>query len=168
MVIVGSVIVATRLWSNHPGPSSMTGDSSLVVTVTRVLDGDTFDVIDDAGTVRVRILGIDAPEISHDRTPAECGGQAAATALTQLLLGVTVTLTTDPVSDTMDQYGRLLRYVTLDGVDVGAQMITSGMAEAWYPPSDAAPTRYRDYHAEQQTAQTARTGSWASCDHLGR
>ena len=33
--------------------------------MVRVLDGDTFDAVEGTGRIRVRILGIDAPEISR-------------------------------------------------------------------------------------------------------
>jgi micrococcal nuclease len=149
--------------SKTPASHTLTG-----VKVTRVIDGDTIDVHSASGTVRVRILGIDAPENSYDGSSADCGAKAATTALRRLVTGRTVTVTTDPRSDAIDRYGRTLGYVDLAGVDVGLRMITDGMAEAWYPAQSAVPTRDARYRAAQKVAETQKTGQWAHCTHLGR
>ncbi len=47
--------------------------------VAAVLDGDTFDMTTDAGLVRVRVVGIQAPESSW------CGGKEAKAALREIL-----------------------------------------------------------------------------------
>ena len=48
-------------------------------TVTRVLDGDTFEVVVGGADVRVRLIGIDAAE------SGECMSERAAAALTELV-----------------------------------------------------------------------------------
>lgn len=86
--------------------------------VSRVIDGDTFEV---SGGQRVRVLGIDSCEVG---TP---GGQQAAAEARRLLTGARVTLRAEPGSPDRDQYGRLLRYVTLpDGRDFGREMVGHG------------------------------------------
>lgn len=85
-------------------------------TVACVLDGDTFDVGacgDDVG-VRVRMLGINAPEIAHE-APAECYGDLAATALRDLIDRRAVTLMFD--YECFDRYGRSLAYVYFQSDD---------------------------------------------------
>ena len=66
-----------------PTPSS--GADRREVTVVRVLDGDTFDATDDGSSLRIRILGIDAPEISHDGSTSDCGADAATATLKRLI-----------------------------------------------------------------------------------
>lgn len=95
-------------------PTFLEGDGACAPsrndTVACVLDGDTFDVGacgDDVG-VRVRMLGINAPEIAHAE-PAECYGDIAATALRELIDGRAVVLTFD--YECFDRYGRSLAYV---------------------------------------------------------
>lgn len=104
--------------------------------VAYLIDGDTLDVTDTAGEIhRVRLLGIDAPEVAHDDQPGEFGGEAATDELRRLLReGETVQLLTDSRADGEDQYGRLLRNVqTEDGTDAAAALLEAGHAHAWTP-----------------------------------
>jgi endonuclease YncB( thermonuclease family) len=93
--------------------------------VTHVVDGDTLDLADGR---RVRLVGMDTPEVG------ECGFAEAAAALTRLTLGKRVTLV--PSDEDRDQYGRLLRYVDVAGVDVGLRLIQRGLAIARYDSRD--------------------------------
>lgn len=81
--------------------------------VACVLDGDTLDIgaCGDSGE-RVRLLGINAPEIAHDPEPAECWGPEAEVALREEVEGERVTLTFD-VDACEDTYGRALAWVWL-------------------------------------------------------
>jgi len=48
--------------------------TSLTITVTRVIDGDTLDVAAaDGGQDRIRLLGVDTPEVSGPNKPNEYG-----------------------------------------------------------------------------------------------
>ncbi len=95
--------------------------------VTHVVDGDTIDV---AGVGRIRYRGIDTPE------RGACGFDAAAEALTRLVLGRQVDLIDPGTGDSADRYGRLLRYVDVDGVDSGLALIKKGLAIARYDSRD--------------------------------
>lgn len=82
------------------------------------MDGDTLRVAELAGNDldRVRLLGIDAPEIAHPPADAECYADRATAELEQLTpIGATLTLTTDIGQANRDRYGRMPRYV--DQVD---------------------------------------------------
>lgn len=139
--------------------------------VSRVADGDTLTVADASGhTTRVRLLGIDAPELAHDGRSAECGAEEAGSALTRLAAQRPAQLVTDPHADPTDRYGRTLAYLALgdDGTDPALQLLRDGLVSAWYPRGEPAPARYRIYRQAQEQAQEARTGSWATCPHLGR
>ena len=48
-------------------------------SVASIIDGDTLRVLDDRGVDldRIRLLGIDAPELATDAHPAQCWGQQA-------------------------------------------------------------------------------------------
>lgn len=157
-----------QLAGGSPAPVP-TASESLVLRVTTVADGDTFTGKDPSGAkVKVRVLSIDAPELAHDGNLAACGSKAAATRLRSLLSGHKVTVISDPRSDAVDRYGRRLAYVELDGRDVGLQLVTEGLVEAWYPSGEPEPARFAAYAQAQHTAQQKRTGSWASCTELGR
>ncbi len=81
--------------------------------VSCVVDGDTLDLRDcgqDNGE-RVRMLGIDAPEVAHDGEPAECYADNAHAELLRLVDGERVLLTFD--SECEGLYDRTLAYVWL-------------------------------------------------------
>ena len=53
-------------------PAFSASPPSLVATVQRIADGDTLTAISANGTkLRIRLLGIDAPEIAHGTNPKE-------------------------------------------------------------------------------------------------
>lgn len=120
------------------------------VTVSRVIDGDT--IVTSRG--RVRLIGIDTPERGM------CGFGPATSQLRRLLpVGSRVTLTKVAGRDNQDRYGRYLRYVSIDGADVGAAMISAGLADArydsrdgygWHPKQDAY-TSSDAQHADEYT-----------------
>jgi endonuclease YncB( thermonuclease family) len=106
-----------------PPPAPSTGNT---VTVTSVVDGDTVDV---SGGTRIRLIGIDTPE------RGECGYREATEALRSMVGGRAVVLV-GGARDDSDRYGRLLRYVEVDGVDANLTMIQFGRAIARYDSRD--------------------------------
>jgi micrococcal nuclease len=118
--------------------------------VVRVIDGDTIEI---AGGAHVRYIGMDTPEIYPE---VEFYGPEAKAKNIELVEGKLVTLEKD-VSET-DKYGRLLRYVYVDGVFVNGELVRLGYAEAVsYPPD----TRYQ-WQLEQleKEAKAAKLGIW--------
>jgi len=104
-----------------------------IAYVTRVIDGDSIQVLVDGKEEEVRYIGINAPEYySHERKAAE-----AATRKNQELVEKQYVLLIKDVSE-RDKFGRLLRYViTADGF-VNYELVKSGMAVVKeYPPDTA-------------------------------
>ncbi len=135
--------------------------------VTRVVDGDTADVLIDgtSSTTRIRLLGINTPESVDPRRPVQCFGKEASMALKELIQGERVALMEDPQADDRDRYGRWLRTIVLeDGTDANATMIIQGYAHAYldFPLSKARKAQLR---ALQAQAEAAKTGLWneATC-----
>jgi len=125
--------------------------------VTRVVDGDTFDV-DLNGTVyRVRLIGIDTPEVYGG---VDCYGPEASAATKQLIEGKVVRLVKD-VSNT-DRYDRLLRYVYVGDLFVNDWLVRNGYAYASTYPPDVAHSQ--QLAAAQNEAQAAGRGLWAGCN----
>jgi endonuclease YncB( thermonuclease family) len=93
--------------------------------VVRVVDGDTITL---GNGDTVRLGGIDAPEVG------ECGFKRARNKLSELVLGKQVTL--GATDEDRDQYGRLLRYVDVDGTDSGLRLIKDGLSIARYDSRD--------------------------------
>ena len=91
-------------------------------TVYRVIDGDTF--VTNKGD-KVRMIGIDAPELQTLQ------GIESKMYLYNLIKDKTITLQKDNYSHNEDKYGRLLRYVYLNGQDVNLLMLKKGYAKQY-------------------------------------
>lgn len=96
------------------------------ITVTKFVDGDTIDL---STGETVRFIGIDTPERGR------CGYKEATAALKKLVGKKPVELA-GGARDDRDKYGRILRYVSVDGKDVGLEMIRTGWAIARYDSRD--------------------------------
>ncbi len=120
-----------------------------VAGVASVIDGDTIEVHGQ----RIRLHGIDAPESRQlcrlDGNPWQCG-KDAANALTDMIARRPVTC--EDLG--RDRYKRIIARCTVASEDLGAWMVSQGMALAY--------RRYSlDYVDEEADAQAARRGIWA-------
>ncbi|MFW6018455.1 MAG: thermonuclease family protein [Halapricum sp.] len=141
--------------------------------VTDVVDGDTIDVRLANGTIeRVRLLGIDTPEVHVETQPEEFDGvpdteagraclrEAGANAsrvVEDRLAGERVTLRLDPEADTRGGYGRLLAVVVHENQSINYQLVRDGHARL-YDTEFSARDRYA---TAQQAAEDADRGLWA-------
>lgn len=100
-------------------------DNTHTAVVSRVVDGDTVELNNGE---RVRLLGIDTPE------RGECHAETATQRLATLVQGQRVTLVRD--GEDRDHYGRLLRYIDVNGVDAGYTLIQEGLADSRYDSRD--------------------------------
>ncbi len=171
-----TVAVALGFWATGTEPeTSGVGAEGTRATVVRVVDGDTVDMRLASGAVeRVRILGIDTPEVVDPRRPAQCFGAEASARLKSLLPpGRSTRLVGDPTQDARDQYGRRLAHVFLDGAtgtvedgtNVGRALIEGGFARHYV--YQRTPTVHgREYASAQATARAGGAGLWsaATCD----
>jgi micrococcal nuclease len=136
--------------------------------VDRIVDGDTIDVVVDGREERVRLIGIDTPEVAHpssgDRpgNPAECfGDEAKRFTETMLGSGTPIRLERDIVA--RDDYGRLLAYVHRagDGIFVNYEIVRQGFAQ---PLTIAPNDRFAPLFVEAaQLAEADDAGLWSSC-----
>ncbi|MCR9201878.1 MAG: thermonuclease family protein [Planctomycetaceae bacterium] len=105
-------------------PLSVEGGRRYSVRVRRVFDGDTFETVTGQ---RVRLLGIDAPEVAHGPKPAEPYSQESTEWLQQLIDGSIVTIEEGVVAT--DRYGRTLAWVYLtDGRLISELALATGNA----------------------------------------
>jgi micrococcal nuclease len=127
--------------------------------VTGVTDGDTIRL---DGVGRVRLIGIDTPEVFGER---ECfGTQASAFARRMLPLGTRVTYRLGV--ERRDRFGRTLAYVYLpDGRLFNELLARRGYATVLtIPPND----RFADrFEAAVRGARERRLGLWAACPRPG-
>jgi micrococcal nuclease len=129
----------------------------LTAKVTKVVDGDTIDVLIGDKKETVRFVLVDTPETKHPSKPIEPFGPEASKFTTDMLEGKEVKLEKD-VSE-RDKYGRLLMYVWLDDKMVNELLLEKGLARvAIYQPD----VKYVDNFREiQKKAQQAGTGIWS-------
>lgn len=106
-----------------------------------VIDGDTIDIRGD----RLRLFGIDAPEMDHPY------GRKSKSAMIALCKGKTI----HAVVTDVDDYGRLVAKCTrADGMDLSAELVRQGLALDWpkfsggvYAHLEAADARKRMWRA---------------------
>lgn len=98
----------------------MLKNSAETAFVTRVIDGDTFEI---EGGDRVRLLGINTPE----RGQPLYGN--ATYFLKNKIEGKNITMMADAVKT--DKYGRRLRYVFIGGIFINEEIIRSGFANIY-------------------------------------
>ncbi|WP_084191598.1 thermonuclease family protein [Algiphilus aromaticivorans] len=123
--------------------------------VASVIDGDTV-VLDDQR--RLRLIGIDAPEMPYRGRPGEPGAEAARAHLASLVEGSELHL--QPGDTARDDYDRLLGYLRDDsGRDLGAEMLRAGWAVVSLHEDNAG---HADaYFAAEDEARKAGRGLWA-------
>jgi micrococcal nuclease len=143
-----SAVVAIQM----PAPAARIRRSDPVL-VRAVIDGDTIDV---SAIGRVRLLGIDAPEIGRGYDSSAPFGREARERLTTLLLHRWVRLEQEGTA--LDVYNRHLAYVmTEDGQFVNALLVREGLARV----SARVPlTRLHELQQAEAQAQQFRRGMW--------
>ncbi len=111
---------------NGTTDQDLQSDSSFgLYTVSKVIDGDTFSV---AGGGRVRMMGINTPEV--DQYFYE-----EAKEVLSLMIDKTGVFLERDISDT-DKYGRLLRYVFAGDLFINLEMVKRGFANVFTVPPD--------------------------------
>jgi endonuclease YncB( thermonuclease family) len=145
---VGAALLVTGLSAAAPAV-----DRGVVASVA---DGDTLTLLDGR---RVRLVQIDAPELGS----GECYSRAARTELLRLApVGSRVVLEADARLDDVDRYGRVLRYVWRNGVDVNLALVRRGAAAPYFYDGDRGRFSAALMTAAKQ-ARAARRGLWKAC-----
>lgn len=129
-------------------------------TCVRVVDGDT--VILDGGE-RVRLIGVDTPELHRQGTPVQYFARQASAFTRGLVQGRRVKLDHD--REPRDKYGRTLGYLWLEnGTFVNHEIIRRGYGFAY----TRHPFRYLDeFRLAERAAREEGAGLWAAPDSIG-
>lgn len=135
-------------------PPSVCGPTT--ATVARAIDGDTLELSDGK---RVRMLLVDTPESTGGKT--DCFGQDAARFTADRVTGKTVRLAYDEASCT-DRFGRLLAFVTVDGVELNRTLAEQGYACVLYI-APGGKDRREEFETYESQAKTSRLGMWGQC-----
>ena len=121
-ILITVTVAAVAAFQTSPSAARVVRSESVLVRF--VVDGDTIDV---ATVGRVRLLGIDAPEIGRGFETSAPFAREARERLTQLVLHRWVRLEREGA--TRDVYNRHLAYVvTEDGLCVNAALVRDGLA----------------------------------------
>ena len=140
--------------------------------VLRVTDGDTLEIELNGQEERVRLIGVDAPELYESRklelddedsplTQAQIQalGDRARDFTEAFIGGQEVYL--EAGYEPRDRYGRLLAYVHVGGTFVNAELVRGGYARTLeIPPNTAEADRLA---ALERAAGEAGIGLWGAC-----
>ncbi|MDD5228084.1 MAG: thermonuclease family protein [Methylococcales bacterium] len=120
--------------------------------VIRVIDGDTIVIQTYAGKEKIRFAQIDAPETSHFGSRSQPYGKEAGQYLRKLVMNQSARVEVE----TIDQYGRNVGTVYVDGNNVNIALVKNGFA--WV---------YRQYDHDstlidlEKAARSKRIGLWS-------
>lgn len=145
--------------------------------VSKVTDGDTFEVEIDGKKEKVRMLAIDTPEkwesnklnkdverTGNDKKTIKKLGELSSNYTKKLISGKKVRLEPDPTNDDRDRYDRLLRYVYLeDGTFVNLKIVEDGYANAYtrFPI-----TKKDEFIQAERKARENKRGLWGDIEGL--
>jgi len=121
--------------------------------ISKVVDADTVVIESDQGVkYKVRLLGIDAPEIK------QVYGKEATKYLSNLILGKTILV----IGSDKDRYKRLLGKLVLDGYDINLNLVKNGMA--WHYKRYKSSQDKKDqflYSNAEKYAKVNKLGLWS-------
>ena len=125
--------------------------------VVQVYDGDTIKAVGHDIEIKVRLVGIDAPETSKGKRKAgQPFGQKAEKYLTGLVLNKVV----DIKGYGADRYGRILAEIYIDDRNINLEMVKSGYAEV-YSGNPPRGLYMKVYKQAEDGARNAGQGIWS-------
>ncbi|MFQ5492239.1 MAG: thermonuclease family protein [Phycisphaerae bacterium] len=163
LLAVAGLFIYERVLGKLPVGDDYTRYHNQVFEVVNVVDGDTFDIdVPDSQypTTRIRLWGVDTPEVAGKRSEGMYFGREASAFAKRRLMGRSVRVVLSPTR-TRGLYGRLLAYVYLQP---SGQMFNELLIENGYAYADwrfAHPYK-RQFMAQEKRAQRAAAGLWAN------
>ena len=156
-----AALVAVAICTSCASPAAWTAPSSsgTVVPVLKVTDGDTIHVRYQGRDERVRLIGVNTPEVDWYGGEAQCFGDEAGRYAQGRLDGATVRLVFD--LDLRDRYDRLLAYVY-----VGNELFNLTLVQQGYARADPVPPDTRmaaQFSSAEAQARLAGRGLWSAC-----
>lgn len=129
------------------------------VRVTHVSDGDSFRAQVDGKAEKLRLIGLNTPEMGRDDRPAEALSQDARDHARALLKQSAYQVGVRYDRERRDRYGRLLVHIFLkNGDSLTARMLQAGMgAQVVVPPNDWNAACFSE---NEQQARRQQRGLW--------
>lgn len=146
-ILVSIIFLSGFVWLvNEYRQSNFNGD--ILLEVVEVIDGDTITLSDKR---RVRLIGIDAPEMGK-----ECFALESKKILEGMIANQNIKLQKD--KDLLDKYGRSLYYLWIGETFINKEMVIVGAAKSvTYPPN----TKHQIILDEaENTARENKLGLW--------
>jgi micrococcal nuclease len=157
--LAASALPALILLHACATPPPEPSDRREPVRLIKVTDGDTIRVVYRGREERVRLIGVDTPEVPWYGGSGECFGVEAARYAKRRLEGHLLRL--ELGADRRDQYGRLLAYVYVDDELFNLTLVRLGYAAA-DPVSPN--TRFAPLFAQAEArARATEAGLWFRC-----
>ena len=131
--------------------------SKIKYEVIRIVDGDTYELIDTNGVkFKIRLIGVDTPETKHPRKGKEPYGPESTAFAKRHLSDKTIKLKFE--IDTFDRYNRVLAHVYLKRNHFNLMLLDSGMAKtSFYKPN----FEYKKVFTKaEKKAKSERIGLW--------
>ena len=123
--------------------------------VKKVYDGDTVQL---QSGVKVRLIGINTPEVAKRNRPGDSGGIEAKAFLSRQVLGKKVRLVPGP--ERYDKYQRLLATLySVEGEDLNARMLDEGLAHSSIKPPNI--QKLVQYRRIEDRAIARKRGIWS-------
>lgn len=140
-----------------PTPTQAAVESPVTrASVTGIVDGTTIEIIADGQVFTIGYLGIELPEAGPG-DPLDAALAEEAAAFNRFLVGGKIVELERGAVDT-DAFGRILRYVYVDGEMVNLTMLTNGYAAVAGFPLDFA--RRTDFMIAEENARAGQRGAW--------
>lgn len=154
LLSIGLLALPARSTSTPECPATQIDER---VRVTYVYDGDTVKLADGR---RLRLVGINTPELARKDEAGEPLAQAARASLQNMLDNASHILQLEYGTEHNDHYGRLLAHAYLEnGDNVAARLLQQGLATALVvPPNTRA---MHCYQRLEDAARSKRLGLWA-------
>ena len=138
------------------------GRFDAVATVRHVHDGDTVHLKDGR---KVRLIGINAPELARDDKPEQAYAREAREALDRAIAANGYRVGLVYGSERKDRYKRTLAHLfTPNGANLQARLLSQGMAAAIPHPPNLAFTEC--YNAQELAARCSGEGIWSNPGQL--
>lgn len=159
LVVLAGALAGDRLrLFRYQGPDSDDFDKR-TFAIASVVDGDTVRIRPVGGgeETRVRLIGIDAPELHPQGRAADYWAVESTEYLKRRLAGGTVIVRLEPLEQ-RDRYGRLLAYLYVNETEmVNLEMVREGQAYADRRFKHSHKREFERYEAE---ARKKRRGLW--------
>lgn len=150
---------------NTNGVIQTSGDTQQIpVEVVEVTDGDTIKVKYNGNIEKIRYLLVDTPETNHHKLGKQPFGEEAKERNKEILNSGDVTIEFD-VGNRIDDYGRMLAYIYVNGESVQQTLLREGLARVAYifPPN----TRYLDeFEKASEIAKENSDGIWETKNYV--